>query len=80
MIPCKKCLLSEINNGELYRSVQERIALLDDSIRADEHQRTARLDICKQCDDLTDGMCAQCGCFVELRTAKKDTRCPAKRW
>lgn len=80
MIPCKKCLLSEINNGELYRSVQERIALLDDSIRADEQQRTARLDICKQCDDLTDGMCAQCGCFVELRTAKKDTRCPAKRW
>lgn len=77
---CRRCLLADMEGDELYRSVQERIALLDESARADGEVCKARLEVCKGCDDLTNGMCALCGCFVELRAAKKDMRCPKGRW
>ena len=80
MRPCKKCLLADFDSGGLARSVSERIALLDDSVKADKHTYAQRLDICRECDDLTNGMCAQCGCFAELRAAKKDMRCPVRKW
>lgn len=77
---CKRCLLSELDGEELYRSVKERIALLDDNIKADDESYQKRLDICKSCDELSNGMCAQCGCFAELRAAKKGSVCPLRKW
>ena len=42
----------------------------------------ARLAHCKTCDDLYQGMCRICGCYVELRAAMKKNRCPQvhPRW
>lgn len=73
-------MLGDMQGDELYRSVMERIALLDESIKADSGTYQSRLNICRSCDRLTNGMCALCGCFAELRAAKKDTRCPAGLW
>ena len=30
--------------------------------------------------DITDGMCAACGCYVELRAAKEGNSCPYRLW
>ena len=37
-----------------------------------------RLNICKECDLLINGMCKLCGCFVEIRAAVKKNYCPNK--
>ena len=79
---CKRCLLDELDEGGLYRTVQEHIALLDESVKAEPPLYRERLELCRECDHLTNGMCALCGCFVELRAAKKDMYCPdsVKKW
>ena len=73
---CKRCLLSELDGEGLYRSVKERIALIDGEQKTDEKSYGTRLSACQECDKLTNGMCALCGCFVELRAARKDMHCP----
>ncbi|WP_028511019.1 DUF6171 family protein [Ruminococcus sp. NK3A76] len=76
---CRRCLLEDMQGDELYRSVQERISLLDESVRTDKRTYAERLEKCRSCDELTNGMCALCGCFAELRAAKKDMHCPGKQ-
>ena len=79
---CKRCLLSEIDRDGTYRTVLEYISSLDDSIKCDKDEYSARLAICRACEHLTDGMCALCGCFVEVRAAKQAQNCPdiPHRW
>lgn len=39
-----------------------------------------RLEGCKSCDELQNGTCMQCGCYVEIRAARLDMHCPMKQW
>lgn len=82
MIKCRRCLLSELDESELYKSIMQKIELMDSSIRADDSIYALRLERCKACDKLTNGMCALCGCFIELRAAGRDSFCPDthNRW
>ena len=80
---CRRCLLEDMpDQAAMARSVRELIALLPDTLRAPEETRRARLEVCRACDHLTDGMCALCGCYVEIRGAWKQARCPdvPDRW
>ena len=56
--------------------MQEYISNIDMHIRTDGEEYKNRLDICKQCDNLVNGMCKICGCFVEVRAAVKNNYCP----
>ena len=56
--------------------MQEYISNIDMHIRTGEKEYKSRLDICKQCDNLVNGMCKICGCFVEVRAAVKNNYCP----
>ena len=81
--PCIRCLLQDMpDEAALAKNMQELIALLPEDKRADEAVRIQRLAVCKACDHLNRGMCALCGCYVELRTAKRHMRCPdvPARW
>ena len=57
-----------------------RRCLLDELFEEEEYKK--RLDICKECDNLINGMCKICGCFVEMRAAIKKNYCPniEKHW
>ena len=79
---CKKCLLREMQEGEYFKNMYEYIAALDPEVRAEDVLYEERLRICKECDNLLNGMCRICGCFVEMRAAVKKNYCPAsqKRW
>ena len=44
--------------------------------RAEEAVFSSRLAACKACDNLLNGTCALCGCYVELRAAKRVQQCP----
>ena len=78
--PCKKCLLSEIDGSEVFEKIRNMIALLPEREKADDKEYSHRLELCKECDALNAGTCMECGCYVELRAAKKDGSCPIKRW
>lgn len=73
---CRKCLLEDFGESELLKSVQDYIALLSEEDKAEDSIREKRLNLCRVCPNLLNGMCRVCGCFVEARTAKKYQSCP----
>lgn len=75
---CKKCLLSEIDKDRYYANMYEYIELLPADIKTEEKEYQRRLSLCKECDYLENGMCRKCGCFVEVRAAKKVNYCPSE--
>ena len=78
---CKKCLIREMAGQEkVYETIQRMIEDMPEEERAAEAEREARLAVCKQCEKLMDGMCAACGCYVELRAATADKECPYEKW
>ena len=72
--PCARCLSKEAGGEELAELIAARIAGMPPDIRADE-----ALAACLACEDLIGGMCAKCGCYVELRAARRHGYCPAAR-
>jgi hypothetical protein len=77
---CGKCLLREFDMGEFADTVKEYISLIPTERKTDDAEYNRRLGICRMCDSLTDGMCGECGCFVEIRAAKKQLNCPIEKW
>ena len=75
--PCR-CLLKQAGEEELAQTVREYISTLDPDIKADEELYRSRLDKCKGCKNLFSGMCGKCGCYVEMRAAVKQNRCPSE--
>ena len=74
---CRRCLLREYAEGKkLYELIREYIEAIPDGQRAEEGVYAARLEACRSCDWLLNGMCRVCGCYVEVRAAKKGQRCP----
>ena len=61
----------------LYLLMREWMAALPPEERAAPERYEARLAACRACEHLADGMCALCGCYVELRALKARAGCPA---
>lgn len=76
---CRKCLFEEIDRNGVYNSIRELIAAIPEEKRAEEREYRRRLEICRRCGSLGEGTCGRCGCFVELRAAKKDMHCPHEK-
>lgn len=76
---CFKCLLKELSEDDYYKNVYEYIASLDESVKTPDEVYEARLAICLSCKHLINGMCGLCGCFVEVRAAKKNNYCAKSR-
>lgn len=47
--------------------------------RADEETYKRRLQICRSCEELSNGICAKCGCFVELRALNPNAYCASEK-
>lgn len=77
--PCRKCLLRDMDHNEYFKNMYEYIENLDEEIKAPQAEYEHRLTLCKECDRLVEGMCAVCGCYVEMRAAVMNNCCPAVR-
>lgn len=78
---CKRCLTRDmIGQEEYFQNLRDYIANLDTDIKAEEAVYEERLNICKECELLFQGMCRSCGCYVELRAAVAHNACPHKKW
>ena len=73
--PCR-CTLLESGQADMAKLVRDYVASLSADEKTDEATYTARLNICRTCDNLHSGTCALCGCYVEARAAKKRQGCP----
>ncbi len=79
---CKRCLLSDMSEDGLRERVYEYIESLSGDIKVEPGIYEQRLEQCRECDKLFNGMCRACGCFVEMRAAIKSNSCPdiSHRW
>ena len=77
---CIRCLLEEINPEQYEKDIGRLLQLMDQREKAAPDVYGARLDVCRECGYLSKGTCNACGCYVELRAARKDGRCPYKKW
>lgn len=73
---CKRCLIRDLDEGELFASIKEYVASLDPYLRVSDEEYEKRLQICGTCDKLLSGMCRICGCYVEMRAAGLNKHCP----
>lgn len=76
---CKRCLLQEAH-AEYFESLRLYIESIDQDLKVDNDTYENRLNICKDCPHLYDGMCKGCGCYVELRGVMKRNSCPYNKW
>lgn len=56
--------------------LKEYVDSLSEDLRTDEREYERRLAFCSACERRTGNLCAECGCFVRARAAKKGMRCP----
>lgn len=81
---CKRCLLRESAEKDVYEDIRSRIDRLSESEKSDDELYSMRLGLCRECQHLISGVCMKCGCYVELRAAFKRQRCPLpssdKKW
>lgn len=77
---CKACRYTSAIHKETIE--KELIKLKTSSVTlADDVLYKARLETCSDCKHLdTSGTCMMCGCYVMLRSAIKDNKCPKKKW
>ncbi|HIS47256.1 MAG TPA: hypothetical protein IAB46_06810 [Candidatus Scybalocola faecigallinarum] len=73
---CKKCLLRDMPEGEYFKNLYEYIAGLPQEDKVSDDVYESRLEQCKRCENLLNGMCRLCGCYVEMRAAMKVRSCP----
>ena len=73
---CRKCLLKDMPEQAYFESLRNYIRRLDEELKVSEAVYDGRLEKCRACENLTEGLCRICGCYVELRAVMKKNRCP----
>ena len=76
---CKKCLIGQ--QAEDYLAlIEKNKAATPAKYRASDEVYDRRIAACEGCEKLTGPTCMACGCYVELRAIRKDSKCPYKKW
>ncbi len=77
---CRRCLLQDYDPEAYRTTIEEYLERIGRNDRADEKEYRRRLSVCEACDQLVQGTCMACGCYVELRAAGRHAGCPKKYW
>lgn len=76
---CKKCFIGV--QAEQYTQMIEKCrAAVPVKDRAGEALYARRIACCEECEFFHAATCRACGCYVELRALKENSRCPKKKW
>lgn len=63
-----------------FKNMFTYIENIDEAIKAPPKLYEQRLETCKGCERLISGICNACGCFVEMRAAISNNKCPYDIW
>ena len=75
---CRRCLVQDLpcEKTQYYQEVLLYRKSLPVDIAADDELYENRLNVCLECDELINGVCDQCGWYVQKRAAHKKNKCP----
>ncbi len=76
---CKKCLIYD-SAEEDQKMIEKYMNALKTEDQVSDDIYEERIKMCKSCDFLNVATCNACGCYVELRAAAINGRCPHKKW
>lgn len=76
---CKKCFLG-VQAENYTQMIEKCLSMISPRDRTSEVQFAQRIAVCEECADFVTATCQVCGCYVELRAAKKNVHCPRKKW
>ncbi len=79
-ILCRKCLDTELPEGELIRYLDRYVSSLSEDIRVTDKTYEARLSLCAECEYRIEATCTLCGCYCQARAAKKAMKCPIPKF
>ncbi len=79
-ILCRKCLDTELPEGELIKYLDNYVSSLSEEIRVSMETYEARLSHCAECKHRLEATCTLCGCYCQARAAKKALRCPIPKF
>lgn len=79
-VHCLRCFLEEIDPEAYERDIKRILDMMPDKEKARPELYRSRLAVCRECTYLSDATCGACGCYVELRAAAADGRCPYGKW
>ena len=77
---CRKCLTRDMDLDGYFDNLHQYIQNLGEDIKSAPDLYENRLNRCKECDRLNEGICNACGCFVELRAVIAKKSCPFGKW
>lgn len=77
---CFRCFLEEIDPEAYRRDIKYILDRMEPAEKTSETEYRRRLEVCRNCSYLSMAVCDACGCYVELRAAIRDGRCPYKKW
>jgi len=69
---CKRSLL-----GSLWDTAKK---VVKDPIPVPDDIQEQRMKVCHQCDKFQNGRCAECGCYMRLKTQFAEVECPIGKW
>jgi len=76
---CRKCLTKDMLDKSIYNSIKEYLSIIPIEQIVSDITYNQRLEACKNCNYLHDGLCVICGCFVEARAKKNIMTCPDRK-
>ena len=74
---CPRCGEQSVSDHEYGESLKNYVDRLDPETRVSQEIYDLRLNACRSCEYLSNGVCRLCGCFTQMRAAKRSGRCPA---
>lgn len=77
---CGKCLLTGLDGKKFAENIADYISLIPEDNRTGSDEYAGRIEVCRKCSVLIEGMCGECGCFAEIRAAKIKLHCPVGKW
>lgn len=77
---CLHCFLRECGRDETFRNIVEHIKKIADKDKSSGEEYQRRINICSECEFLSEGTCLKCGCYPEFKAAFKKQKCPIKKW
>ena len=78
--PCRCLLRDRMDMEAERRRVKTYRSVMSEELRVEDAAYEQRLELCTECEALQNGTCMECGCFVEMRAARRDMNCPLFRW
>ncbi len=76
---CPKCLDIPADERKLAEALDQYLTTLDEDVRVTPAQYESRLAVCASCEHRAVYTCRKCGCYVQVRAARKSYACPSEK-